>query len=71
SQSAAQTFALNENLQASANSWSMGDSALLQTGGTLAITTAAGMDLAQLESGSTVALDSGAGIALRESLTAA
>ncbi|WP_158078552.1 hypothetical protein, partial [Microbulbifer mangrovi] len=48
-QAVAQVFVISGALDASTNTWSMGDSALLQTGGALAITTAAGMDLAQLE----------------------
>ncbi|GAA5525120.1 hypothetical protein Maes01_01680 [Microbulbifer aestuariivivens] len=70
-QSAAETFTLSGDLLASANSWSMAEGALLQTGGALTLSTAAAMELAQLDSGAALALDSGAGIALRESLLAA
>ncbi|AQQ68773.1 hypothetical protein Mag101_14865 [Microbulbifer agarilyticus] len=69
-QSAAETFAISGDLTASANSWSMGDAALLQSGGAMQIDTVVGMDLAQLDSGSTLALTSGAEIALRESMNA-
>uniref|UniRef100_UPI00025594CF leukotoxin LktA family filamentous adhesin n=1 Tax=Microbulbifer agarilyticus TaxID=260552 RepID=UPI00025594CF len=70
SQSAAETFAISGDLTASANSWSMGAAALLQSGGAMQIDTVAGMDLAQVDSGSTLALTSGAEIALRESMNA-
>ncbi|MCA0895130.1 hypothetical protein, partial [Microbulbifer agarilyticus] len=67
-QSAAETFAISGDLTASANSWSMGDAALLQSGGAMQIDTVVGMDLAQVASGSTLALTSGAEIALRETM---
>ncbi|MCA0894512.1 beta strand repeat-containing protein, partial [Microbulbifer agarilyticus] len=69
-QSAGQQFTISNDLTASANSWSMGDTALLQSGGAMQVDTVAGMDLVQVDSGSTLALTSGAGIALRESMNA-
>ncbi|WP_193166404.1 leukotoxin LktA family filamentous adhesin [Microbulbifer hainanensis] len=70
SQFASEQFSIGNALTASANSWSMGDAALLQSGGSMNITTAASMDLARLDSGTLLVLDSGAGVALRERVSA-